>query len=209
MGKIARVHWINSTGLPTDGTPIDDQELQDLQTAIEAEFYTANHTGASTRAIIDNVIAGVPFEFGGDPNAAIFSDMAYPSGATTDKIVVGTGIWRVDTVHLQEGIYQLEAMALMYSNEVNAGDVADDYGVIALFDLTGATPDVPITNSVINGTGQGYGVAPVNGVVKPKLLRSGNILPANLPAPFTVRDLAVKAWGPGAAFYNIRFFRVD
>jgi hypothetical protein len=73
-------------------------------------------------------------------------------------------------------------------------------GHLALFDLTGA-PDVPIANSII--------FAALGGAPAPILLRSGLITKDQLPAPFTLRDLAVKGFDSGSVFFNIRFIRVD
>lgn len=192
MGTLVRRQLINaSTGDGQTGTPIDNLEWQDLQANIEAEFFTSNHPTTTTRSIIDNLMAGIPFDALGDPNWSS-GDLAYPAGGTPDKLVAGSKVFRVDTAHMQEGNYQFEAMLNTIVQPDGSPTDAELLPAVALVDL--ADPNTVITELVgeLNGPG-------------PILMRSPNIA---WPAAFVLRDFGFKIRGRGGQAYGIRIIRV-
>lgn len=138
--------------------------------AIAVTFsWSITFTGDSALMVLER---GSVVELGGDPNTFVVGN-AYPSGATLDKIVNGSSTWLIDSVDLDPGTYCLEAHL-----KVTNGTATP---TVALFDLSGATPDVALTGSAVAGAA-GNQVGTV--------VRSGAI---TFPAPGLAKRLAVKA----------------
>lgn len=135
---------------------------------------------------------GSVVELGG--NADTYSvGNAYPSGATLDKIVNNSATWLIDSLNLDPGTYCLEAHL-----KVTNGTAIP---TVALFDLSGGTPDAPLTGSPVSGTaGNQVGTAVRSGVI-------------TFPAPGAEKRLAVKiktdeVLGEGIA-WGLRIIRLS
>jgi hypothetical protein len=83
------------------------------------------------------------FIFGGN-SSIVITDVAYPVGATVDKLHNGTAVFEVDTDTLP-GTYQLQGMLLADGGTVTA----------ALVNLSDGFPDIPIvTITSVSATGE-------------------------------------------------------
>lgn len=88
---------------------------------------------------------GEIFTFGGSGSAPV-TNTSYPAGATVDKLMAYSGIWRIDSANLP-GTYALEVM-------LQSGD-----GIItvtaALVNLSDGSPDTPlVTCASTSSTGE-------------------------------------------------------
>jgi hypothetical protein len=86
-----------------------------------------------TNAGVASGVGTAAFVFGSNSSAAI-ADLAYPAGATFDKLVPGTAVWLVDPATLS-GTYKLEITAM----QVVSGTLS-----VALVNLDGGSPDTPL-----------------------------------------------------------------
>lgn len=144
LGQIPRTTRINDDGTKTKGTPLNDAELQAQYDAIEQRTFSGNHPNVAMNSLLDNVMAGIPFDFGGDPNMAA-SNIAYEVGATYDKLAPGSRPLSLKSEHVLYGRYKLEAV-------LNTSDVAYTT-TLGIFNLTDA-PNVAlaeITTTVTTG----------------------------------------------------------
>lgn len=130
--------------------------------------WSITFTGDSTLMVLER---GSVVELGGSPDTFAIGN-AYPSGATLDKIVNGSSTWLIDSVDLDPGTYCLEA----HLKVTNATAIP----TVALFDLSGGTPDAALAGSEVAGAA-GNQVGTV--------VRSGAI---TFPAPGAAKRLAVK-----------------
>jgi hypothetical protein len=136
MARVNRSVWIDDDGTRLVGTPINNDELQKIYDNIDSEVASVNKPAISTRSIIDNLIAGVPFDFGGTPNGWV-DRATYATGAGYDPdtiIAPATRVWKVDPALLSGTMY-LEAILRTTGATKTAR--------AALFNMTDA-PDVPM-----------------------------------------------------------------
>ena len=184
MGTIPRTYWQNSTGAPNSGTPVNNEELQKIYDAVEADIRSANFPFVSAKSIIDNNLAKLPFEFGGHYDLG--EDRAgYATGATVGVLHPGTCIWRVNSLWLT-GVIWLEAMM-----KVTAGN-----GKISLVNLTDA-PDLSIIElTTASVDGELVQAGPINFAVGGALKNYG------IKGITTTLGAQVRAWG-------IRAYRVS
>lgn len=125
--------------------------------------------------------------FGGDWREYV-SGTGYPSGATYDKLVSGTGVVYVNTANLI-GTYAIEGTCKV--------DTGTPTGYLALFDLDGGTPDTALTGSEVSGAMSTTGVR----------LRSGAItFPASVSRTFGVKT---KVSAGSISCFNIRLIRLS
>jgi len=195
MGTLARSAWQDNT-LPdgSDGTPVNDAELQKIYDAVEGDVRSANFPVASTKSIIDDIMAGIPVTLGG---ADVWTpDNAYPAGsvyfntATGNTILIPLArIWRVDSALLLQGTYVLEAMLQVD----NAAAVAH----LGLFNLTDA-PNVAMVEAVSDANGPGGYIYQSPAIV--------------FPAPGAVKNYGAKLYvspaGYRAKAWNVRVVRI-
>lgn len=183
MGTLARTAWQDNT-LPdgSDGTPVNNAELQKVYDAIEGDVRSANVPTVSTKSIIDDVIAGVPVLMGGDD--VWTPDNVYPNGSVFFNTATGTfiliplaRIWRVDSAYLQQGTYVVEAMLQVD----NAAAVAH----LGLFNLTDA-PNAAMVEVVSDANGPGGFIYQSPPIV--------------FPAPGVVKNYALKIYASPAGY---------
>jgi hypothetical protein len=190
MGRVTRTEWIDDDGSRLYGTPIDNDELQKIYDAIDSETASVNKPNITVRSIIDNLIAGVPFYFGGDASA--WTDRAtYATGAGYDPdtiVAPASRVWKVDPALLTGTMY-LEAI-------LRTNDVAKA-ARLALVNLTDApnVAIVEITSTSLTGA----------------LVRSGAI---TWPVGGAEKEFGVKlmSTAPPSAMangWNYRVFRGD
>lgn len=125
---------------------------------------------------------------------------AYPSGATFDTLVPGSGVWFINTLDLPAGTYALEAIVRV--------STATAVPRIALFNLSDGSPDTALTGSEVAGTaGSSAGQA---GHAGGQRVRSGTM---TLPASGSSKTLGVKAKTDEAAadvwVWGIRIVRTS
>lgn len=186
MANVNRSEWIDDDGSRLVGTPINNEELQKVYDNIDDEVASPNKPDIQTHSIIDNVVAGIPFPFGGDSSA--WTDRAtYATGAGYDPdliIAPGSTVWKVDPA-LLVGVLKLEAI-LRTNDPTKAAS-------LALVNMSDA-PNVPLVEITTN-------------LVAGALLRSAAIV---WPAAGVEKEFAVKlkteAGGMANAF-GIRVFR--
>lgn len=82
---------------------------------------------------------GEVFVFGSNSSASI-TDLAYPAGATFDKLVPGTGVLNLDSATLAPGTYVLEITGQMAA----AGTLT-----VALVNLDDGAPDTPLVTATL------------------------------------------------------------
>lgn len=191
MGQMNRSEWIDDDGSRLTGTPVDNSELQLIYDAIDDEVMSVNKPYITTRSIIDNVIAGVPFDFGGSPNS--WTDRAtYATGPGYDPetiIAPMSRIWKVDPALLGGTMY-LEA--ILRTNDITQS------ARLALVNMTDA-PDAPMVEIFTN-------------VLAGAIVRSGAIV---WPAGGAEKEFAVKLMtetsgvGSMANAWGIRVYRAD
>jgi hypothetical protein len=137
MGTLLRSVWQNSPGPADQGTPIGNEELQKIYNNVEAEVRSAYFTTITTKSIIDNLMARLPFFFGGAQDT--FEDTtSYVTGATLDKLAPNTRPWNVDPNWVAVGTYELEAI-MMTSDVAQAAKVSmvnlTDSADVAMFTM--------------------------------------------------------------------------
>jgi hypothetical protein len=190
MGQLNRSEWIDDDGSRLTGTPVDNEELQKIYDALDDELMSVNKPYITTRSIIDNLIAGVPFDFGGSPNT--WTDRAtYATGPGYDPetiIAPFSRIWKVDPA-LLGGVMYLEA--ILRTND------ATQQARLALVNMTDA-PNAVMVEIVTNS---------LTGAI----VRSGAIA---WPAGGAEKEFAVKLMTatPNVAMANawgIRVYRAD
>lgn len=156
LGQIPRSAWINDDGTRTKGTPLNDAELQKIYDAVETITLSGNFPNIALNSLLDNIIAGIPFDFGGDRNVGD-NAVAYPIGGAMVDLAPGTRPLNLDAAHILKGTYRIEAV-LQSSDAAQAAS-------IALFNLTDA-PDVALAGSEISAASIGGALvqsAPVTG----------------------------------------------
>jgi hypothetical protein len=196
MGKLNRVEVLNDKGDRISGTPINNQLFQALQDAIDTEVASGNNPTISVRSLVDNFVAGMPFDFGGTDQVGT-ADMTYPVGSTPFNASNGaqifapnTRIFRADSALLSEGTYGIEAMlGGMYFEPLPGGAAPTaPQATLGIFNITDA-PEV----ALVEVTATSFAGA---------LVRSGAI---TFPAPGTVKDYAVKLkWVSGTSGVAVR-----
>ena len=142
-----RSEWLDDDGTKTYGTPVDNEELQKIYDNIEDEIESSNKPNVRVYSIIDNLIAGVPFDFGGDPNAWI-DRATFSTGAGYDPdsiIAPGSRVWKVDPALLSGSLY-LEAL-LRTNNVLKTAR-------LALFNMTDAPNVAMVTITSASLTGE-------------------------------------------------------
>ena len=190
MAGVNRFHWEDDDGTLLKGSPVSDEDLQMIFDALDDEVQSINHPDVTTRSIIDNLLGGAPFFFGGDHRTWVDRD-SYATGAGYDPDTIlapGSRVWKVDTA-LLGGNFYLEA--ILRTN--NAAKLAR----LALVNLTDApnVPMVEVTSASLTGA----------------LVRSGLI---TWPAPGTEKEFGVKLMTDTpqtaqANGWNYRVFRLD
>lgn len=135
---------------------------------------------------------GSVIELGGNQDGFITGN-AYPTGATYNKLVPGSGVWYIDSADLQGGTFAIEALAKVGNGTAKA--------TIGLFNLDDGAPNTVLVGSDVQGTaGQTTG----------ERLRSGSI---TFPSAGTPKHLAVKAKTDEAAgkayVWGIRIIRLS
>lgn len=142
-GQIPRTHRINDDGSRTRGTPLNDQELQAQYDAIETVTYSGNFPDVALNSLLDNIMAGIPFAFGGSSDVAV-SDVAYPAGAAIAVLAPGTRPLSLNGAHVTQGTYRIQGI-------VSTEDAAHT-ATLGLFNLTDA-PDAPLVEISTNVVG--------------------------------------------------------
>jgi len=125
--------------------------------------------------------------FGGDWREYV-SGTTYPSGATYDKLLSGSGVVYLNTANLI-GTYAIEATC-----KVDSGAPT---GYIALFDLDGGSPDTALTGSEASGTMNTTGV---------RLRSTAITFPGTTVHNFGVK---VKVSAGSIACLNVRLIRLS
>jgi hypothetical protein len=193
MGTLARNAWQDSTGPADEGTVIGNAELQVIYDVVEGDIRSSSFPAITLKSVTDNLMARVPFLFGGSPNQYV-DDVTYASGSTYDKLAPDTRVWRVDSAWLAAGTYVLEAILKT--------DNAASPAKIALINLTD-NPNAPVTE-VGGATNVELSSISLTG----ELLRSNAIL---FPAAGVQKDYGVKlitdAPGNRAMAWGIQLIR--
>jgi hypothetical protein len=175
MGDVPRSVWIDDSGGGTDGTVLNNAELAKIYDNVNLEVKSAAFPTITTKAIIDAVMLGGTFMFGGDAGR-YRNNTAMPAGSTYDILAPGTGILRVDPAWLT-GIWRWEAVL-----RVEPGGSATVSA--ALVNLTDA-PNTALTNSTITSTSN-----------TGALVRSGIVA---FGASGANKDFGIKVWTSNAA----------
>lgn len=147
MGTLSRTTWTDDDGTGTYGSIINNTELQAIYGAVEGDIKSANFATVTTKSVIDNMLAGEVFHFGGRDISQV-NVTSYPAGATLDKLHSGTGVLSLDSA-LLTGTYKLEVNVKVD----NASGVID----VCLVNLTDGSPDTAVTGSTTSGTGSTTG----------------------------------------------------
>lgn len=144
MGTVSRSTLTDDDGSGTTGSIVNNSELQKVYDNVEAEVKSASNPTITTKSIIDNVMAGIPFLFGGTALYGVLQ-AAYPSGASFDKLAPNTSVWHVDA-SLLTGTYKLEAILAAETPATIS---------LALVNLSDGSPDTAIvTITSASTTGQ-------------------------------------------------------
>lgn len=141
MGTMARSHFTDDDGSGAAGSIINESELQKIYDNVDAEVKSASNPTVTTKSIIDCLLAGIPFPFGGTSLYGVLQ-AAYPSGATGDKLSPNTGVFHVDAA-LLTGTYKLEAMLATEASATVS---------LALVNLTDGAPDTPLVTITSTST---------------------------------------------------------
>jgi hypothetical protein len=190
MGTINRSEWLDDAGDNLSGSEVDNAKLQEIYDNIEDEVMSVNKPTITVRSIIDNLIAGVPFDFGGDSNAWV-SRLTYATGPgldPEDTIAPGTRVWKVDPA-LLAGVLYLEG--LLRTDDVTRSTRA------ALFNMTDA-PNVAMVEIA------SFSLAPV-------LVRSAAIVwpGGGAEKVFAIKIMTDPAGAANANGWGFRVFRGD
>jgi len=137
MGDITRSSWTDDDGSGATGTILNQVELTAIYDAIEGDTRSANHSTVSLKSITDNLMAGIPFFFGGTTIVGGPESTSYTAGTTWAALHPSTGILQVDSVLMAEGTYRIQGVVGSKDGVATA--------TIALVNLTDAEDTAMVT----------------------------------------------------------------
>jgi hypothetical protein len=136
---------IREGGLFTDEDTLFARYVLDTPIAPKTSGIAVTFTWDITFTVtaMDILERGSIIELGGDADDFSIGN-AYPSGATLDKLVNGSGVWAIDSAALAGGTFALEGHVRVTNGSATP--------TIALFNITDGSPDAALAGSAVAGT---------------------------------------------------------